>query len=533
MATKPGQPAVEEADFWIKAKNYYAKEGPKIRFLLVYVAANMAVFFDTYVSYVSAEEGLLKIQYEALGQGVAIAKSCGALLRLNAGIMILLPVLRNALLWLRETPVNDWIPIDSNISFHKRVAYWIAILSAVHTGAHIYNFKELETKTLDELKEITYNYPHDERLNFTQYLYTTLPGLTGVLLVLTMIIMYSAAHEKIRRPYFESFWYSHHLFILFFGLTIIHGMGEYVGATAYWYWFLGPGVLYAFERGLRWYRGKQSTILVDAIAHPSSVVEVRFQKPSFDYRPGMYLFLNCPYIYQHEWHPFTITSCPSDAYVSVHIRMIGDWTKELGQLLLKSEHRESILQTSSMNGQPILEVDGPFGSAADNIYDFQVVLLCGAGIGVTPFASILKDIHHKIKIIGNCPIKKVKFVWINRDKEAFEWFSDILNELEHENVNNFLEINTFLTGGLKTDDIRVLMYHENASSDAITGLESATNFGRPNFNKIFADLKQQYPGERVGVFFCGPRVLARELHACSRKYTTHDGTKFVFHKENF
>lgn len=31
------------------------------------------------------------------------------------------------------------------------------------------------------------------------------------------------------------------------------------------------------------------------------------------------------------------------------------------------------------------------------------------------------------------------------DKEAFEWFSGLLSELEQNNVGNFLEINVFLT----------------------------------------------------------------------------------------
>lgn len=32
-------------------------------------------------------------------------------------------------------------------------------------------------------------------------------------------------------------------------------------------------------------------------------------------------------------------------------------------------------------------VDGPFGSASEDFLNFETVLLVGAGIGVTPFAS--------------------------------------------------------------------------------------------------------------------------------------------------
>jgi len=36
-----------------------------------------------------------------------------------------------------------------------------------------------------------------------------------------------------------------------------------------------------------------------------------------------------PKIASTEWHPFTITSAPGDPFVSVHIRVVGDWTEAL------------------------------------------------------------------------------------------------------------------------------------------------------------------------------------------------------------
>jgi predicted ferric reductase len=34
-------------------------------------------------------------------------------------------------------------------------------------------------------------------------------------------------------------------------------------------------------------------------------------------------------------HPFSITSAPQDNYVSVHIRTLGDWTRELKNVFSK------------------------------------------------------------------------------------------------------------------------------------------------------------------------------------------------------
>ena len=36
---------------------------------------------------------------------------------------------------------------------------------------------------------------------------------------------------------------------------------------------------------------------------------------------------------------------------------------------------------------PRVMIDGPFGSASEDFLNFETVLLIGAGIGVTPYAS--------------------------------------------------------------------------------------------------------------------------------------------------
>jgi len=42
-----------------------------------------------------------------------------------------------------------------------------------------------------------------------------------------------------------------------------------------------------------------------------------------------------------------------------------------------------------------LAIDGPFGTASEDVFRYEVVMLVGAGIGVTPFASILKSVWYK------------------------------------------------------------------------------------------------------------------------------------------
>jgi putative copper export protein len=48
-------------------------------------------------------------------------------------------------------------------------------------------------------------------------------GATGFVVCAVMCLMYSSAVDTVRRPSFESFWYTHHLFIIFYACLIGHG----------------------------------------------------------------------------------------------------------------------------------------------------------------------------------------------------------------------------------------------------------------------------------------------------------------------
>jgi dual oxidase len=55
-----------------------------------------------------------------------------------------------------------------------------------------------------------------------------------------------------------------------------------------------------------------------------------------------------------------------------------------------------------------LFLDGPFGEGPQDWYRFPVSVLVGGGIGVTPFASILKDLVHKSRLNIKFPCQKVR-----------------------------------------------------------------------------------------------------------------------------
>ena len=251
------------------------------------------------------------------------------------------------------------------------------------------------------------------------------------------------------------------------------------------------------------------------------------------YKPGQYLFLNCPSISRHEWHPFTISSSPdADKFLSVHIRVVGNWTGKLYKLLNPREKlglvQENVL---TPEGRPFLRVDAPYGAASEDVFNYEYVVLIGAGIGVTPFASILKTIRYRLSMMGDNPsfhisIKKVHFMWITRDKSAFEWFADLLNDLDQQNFQEFLDVSIYLTSKSLMDD------EEGFEKHSLGGLSERTSYGRPDWDMIFSEHGEIYKGETVGVFFCGPKTLSKKLYAYCRAHT-RGKTKFVYNKENF
>lgn len=503
---------------------YWVNDGPKTVFFILWILANAACFGERFYYYYKGDGAQY---YAVLGHGVTMARGAGAALKLNCSI-ILVTVCRNILTKIRSTKIGGLLPIDHNIEFHKGIAWTILFWTLVHCVAHFFNFHNLENYTGTVLTQApAYK---------TSFL--SIPGGTGHVATIVMLLMYTSAVSRVRRPMFEVFWYTHHLFIVFYAMLIFHGFASILEKPSFWYWFIVPGLLYIIERILRVVRGKQDTILKMAVAHPSKVLEMQMQKTSFNYKPGQYLFLACPFLASHEWHPFTITSCPDEDFVSVHIRIVGDWTGALWSMM-NPENTLGVVQenkTTADDGTPILKIDGPFGAASEEVFNFETVLLCGAGIGVTPFASILKacrySIERQLSGQSGAPLRKAYFYWISRDRSAFEWFSELLGALESENINNFLEIKTYLTGALRPDEIRNVMYGDD-EADAITGLEARTQFGRPNWKEEFAELSRLHPGSTVGVFFCGPAVLSKDLMINSKRFTKETTTKFVFHKENF
>ncbi|KAF3694058.1 Cytochrome b-245 heavy chain [Channa argus] len=521
-----------------------------------------------------------------LGSALAWARAPAAVLNFNC-MLILLPVCRNLLSLIRGSFVccsrTMRKQLDKNLTFHKLVAYMIALMTAVHTIAHLLNVEwlnnsrqgvydelSLDLSKLGDAVNTTFLNPIRIKDMNPQYIpiyfaFTSIAGLTGVVITLALILMVTSSMEVIRRSYFEVFWYTHHLFIIFFAGLVFHGAGRIVrsqqstnpphmvtvckdrsdewgqipdcpdpqfagGFPQTWMWVIGPMVLYICERLLRFIRYMQAVRYRKIVMHPSKVLELQLVKSGFKMEVGQYVFLNCPAISHLEWHPFTMTSAPEEDFFSVHIRSAGDWTDKLIH----------IMQQLPEGAQgPKMGVDGPFGTASEDVFDYEVSMLIGAGIGVTPFASILKSIWYKFKESNpKLRTRKIYFYWLCRETHAFEWFADLLQvlekEMEERGMGDFLTYKLYLTGWDQSHATHV-MVHFDKEIDVVTGLKQKTHYGRPIWEREFEQVRQENPTSVVGTFLCGPEALAKVLEKNCAKYSDVDPrkTKFYFNKENF
>jgi NADPH oxidase len=437
---------------------------------------------------------------------------------------------RNFVRVLRGTWLNNVIAFDEAIFFHKQAAFSMLFYTLLHANAHYINF---------------FNAQMIFKIAPTHFIHYVHPGgVTGHVMVMVMFWMYTSAHFSIRRQSFELFWYVHHLFTVFYLALLTHAVGCFVRSKegkckpyGSWPWTLAACCLYVIERMIRLYRAYQTTTINQIVLHPNKTLEVRFEK-SMSYKPGQYIFVNVPAVSQFQWHPFTLTSVPEDGYISVHMRLVGDWTNDVARAFGAFDS----LSTLNSQSLPRLCIDGPFGAPAQDLFKKEVAVLIGAGIGVTPFASLLKSIWYKFDKKTPMRLKKVLFVWTNREMEAFEWFHELLQTIEHSITPEQLEIQVYLTGKVASDDIHNLVINTTAEKDALTDLKSLTRFGRPNMNAILGSIKSGILANKinvenrnnceVGVFYCGPDSFANSIHK-SCVATTSASIQFNLYKEHF
>ncbi|XP_019705154.1 respiratory burst oxidase homolog protein E isoform X2 [Elaeis guineensis] len=554
----------------------------------LWVAAMAGLFVWKFVQY------RRRAAFHVMGYCLTTAKGAAETLKLNMAL-VLLPVCRNTLTWLRSTRARLFVPFDDSITFHKMIATAIVIGMLLHAGNHLAcDFPRVIGASPEKYRLVARDFG-PVKPTYSGLL-TGVEGVTGIGMVVLMAVSFTLATHRFRKnggrlPFplnrltgFNAFWYSHHLLAVAYGLLVVHGYYMFLVHKWYqrttWMYLSVPLLLYVGERVLRAFRSKAYSVKILKVSLlPGSVLTLTMSKPhGFRYRSGQYIFLQCPTISPFEWHPFSITSAPGDDYLSVHIRTSGDWTQELKRIFLENYFSPRSIGRATFNelgsvdqrSLPRLLVDGPYGAPAQDFRNYDVLLLVGLGIGATPFISILRDLLNNIKLAEELmdlametsrsedssnsfsfstsssskkrPYRTTRayFYWVTREPGSFEWFKGVMNDVAEMDKKGVIELHNYLTSVYEEGDARTTLLtmvqalnHAKHGVDIVSGTRVRTHFARPNWKEVFAKIASKHPGATVGVFYCGTPILAKELKRLSHELSQKTTTRFHFHKEYF
>uniref|UniRef100_H2Z324 NAD(P)H oxidase (H2O2-forming) n=1 Tax=Ciona savignyi TaxID=51511 RepID=H2Z324_CIOSA len=515
---------------WIMAlENYIQNYRLQIFWLTLYLLVLAGIFIER--AYCKEFAGLRRIA----GYGVSITRGAASAMMFTYS-SLLVTMCRNTITALRETFLHLYIPFDSAIIMHRIIAWLALTFTAMHILGHSLNIYSISTQTPGDLTCLFRDYwrPSHELPKFHYWCWQTITGITGVLLTLVVIVMYTFASDYSRRRVFQWFWWTHNLGYIFLLFLYENIYNILFFDPFFYYFFLGPAILYTLDKLYSLSRSKCEISVVYAELLPSDVTHLEFKRPvSFNYKAGQWVRIACLSQSPNEYHPFTLTSAPHEETLKVHIRAVGPWTMNLRNI-----YNPDVLRDSPY---PKLYLDGPFGEGHQDWYKYDVAVLVGGGIGVTPFAAILKDLVNMAQSGVRIQCKKVYFMWVTRDQKQYEWLTDIIQEVETKDLNDLVDTHIFITQFPEKFDLRTTMlyicerqFQKVAGKSLFTGLRAVTHFGRPEFKSFFVSLTEEHPQvDKFGVFSCGPPPMTNEVDKTCSKLNKYEGPSFLHHFENF
>jgi NADPH oxidase 5 len=431
---------------------YIANNAPRIASYALFTLFNLGLIAYAVGRYADAEPL------------VQIARGCGAVVNFNAAFC-LLPMMRLLISRIRRTPVSRFLALEDSIDFHRVSGHTMFAAAIVHTLAYLVLYADLPARTL--IASLT----------------GSVAAITGCALIVIVLVLWVFALERLRKRWrYEAFLTAHALAIPIAALLLVH-------SPNYWKWFAVGGTGYLLDRAVRFWRMRRPSRIVTARPLPSQVTELAIARPpGWTYRPGDFVWVLVPSVARFEWHPFTISSPPErpDTF-TLHVRTLGDWTARLRD------------RAGTLADAPVF-FDGPHGAPANDIFTSRVAVVVAAGIGVTPFASILQSLLAREHGTGEpLVLRRIYFYWINRDHHAFEWFAEMLAALERADSAGLFDIRLYIT--------------EPPPGE----LPALTTHGRPDWDVELARIQVAHDPDDIGFYYCGPRGLSKTLHDHCRK----------------
>uniref|UniRef100_A0A673T726 NADPH oxidase 4 n=1 Tax=Suricata suricatta TaxID=37032 RepID=A0A673T726_SURSU len=532
-------------------RSWLANEGVKHLCLFIWLSLNVLLFWKTFLLYNQGPE--YHYLHQMLGLGLCLSRASASVLNLNCSL-ILLPMCRTLLAYLRG---SQKVPsrrtrrlLDKSRTFHITCGVTICIFSGVHVAAHLVNALNFSVNYSEDFVELNAARYRDE--DPRKLLFTTVPGLTGVCMVLVLFLMITASTYAIRVSNYDIFWYTHNLFFVFYMLLMLHVSGGLLkyqtnldthppgcislnrthSRNIHLPDYLSDHFHESFPEGF-----SKSDELTQ-----NRFVKICMEEPRFQANfPQTWLWISgplCLYCAERLYRcirsnkPVTIISVirhPSDV---MEIRMVKENFKARpGQYIIL--HCPSV---SALENHPFTltmcptKTKATFGVHLKIVGDwterFRDLLLppSSQDSEILPFIqsrNYPKDEWEPYKL------RRLYFIWVCRDIQSFRWFADLLcvlhNKFWQENRPDYVNIQLYLS---QTDGIQKII------GEKYQALNSRLFIGRPRWKLLFDEIAKCNRGKTVGVFCCGPSSISKTLHKLCNRNNSY-GTRFEYNKESF
>ncbi|KAH8045872.1 oxidoreductase [Aureococcus anophagefferens] len=352
--------------------------------------------------------------------------------------------------------------------------------------------------------------------------------------------------------------------------------------------------IFTAARRRRVVRGN-APFLVARVEWIPPVLAVHFRpadKRDFDFAEGTYVLLNCPFVSRHEWHPFTISSASGDLAAGARVALDDgetvvavdppaalpqrqrcaalppaiqrtggrdddspahetahhDFVRCKDYLEMMAPRRDYPFHFTRRDDRgelllgrargpdlgQILRVDGPHAAPAMHYDKYGSVLVVGAGIGMTPCASVLTAMLKYRWRAGFKP-EILHFYWVvaHGDVPAFEWF--VHRVADHHGASGRRAAAAAEPGALPRVFTARQLFDE-LLSPAVSSKDQAAAMaaggaapnrfqdtrvwnGRPQWDAIFEGVRAGRRHKDIGVCFCGTPVIGADLDRMQKRPT--------------
>ncbi len=180
------------------ARSWLRDHRNEVFWLSLFVILVVLVFVERFYfyKYLRESRGLRRI----LGDGVATTRGAASVMMFCLSLL-LLPVCRNAITLLRSTRLFHVIPFDYATEFHSIVGWTFVGAALLHVLGHCVNFYSIVTQPSEDLSGLfpaVFHYS-SETPDYNYWLFKTMTGLTGYMLVLVVMPLAAFVLPVVRR----------------------------------------------------------------------------------------------------------------------------------------------------------------------------------------------------------------------------------------------------------------------------------------------------------------------------------------------